>query len=137
MKHTTVTSWVKNMTFISEVPGGSIQFDTAAEFGGSDSGVRPKGTMLASLASCSGLDVISILNKMQVKTTAFRIEVDGELTEKHPKIYKAVEMRYYFSGPGMDKAKIEKAVHLSVTKYCGVYAMFEAFAKMSYHIHYE
>ncbi|MFD1551963.1 OsmC family peroxiredoxin [Putridiphycobacter roseus] len=137
MTHTTTTRWEKDMTFISEVPGGTIKFDTAAEFGGSDAGVRPKGTMLASLASCSGLDVISVLNKMKVNTTAFRIEVDGELTEEHPKIYKAVELRYYFSGPDLDKKKIEKAVDLSITKYCGVYAMFEAFAEMSYHIIYE
>ncbi len=137
MKHETHTVWKENMQFKTDLPGGEIIFDSSAEFGGTDSGVRPKATMLGALAGCTGMDVISILKKMKVKLNDFRVEVNGTLTDEHPKIYQAVEVHYYFSGEALDAQKIEKAVDLSINRYCGVYEMFRSFAKMTYTINYE
>ncbi len=137
MIHETITTWKKDMQFKTDLPGGEITYDSNPEFGGKEKGVRPKASILGALAGCTGMDVVSVLGKMRVELDDLRIEVDGDLTEEHPKVYKKIEVRYYFSGNDLDKNKIEKAVDLSVTRYCGVYEMFKSFAEMSYTIHYE
>jgi len=133
----TRTEWIRNMKFKTDLPGGQVIYDSDTDVGGEGDGLRPKATMLGALAGCTGMDVISVLKKMRAEFDAVRIEVDGELTDDHPKIYHTVEVRYYFSGANLDKSKIEKAVDLSVNRYCGVYEMFNAFAKVNHSINYE
>ncbi|MDX1350855.1 MAG: OsmC family protein [Putridiphycobacter sp.] len=137
MKHQTSTEWTGNMAFEAQIPGGSVIYDADSEVGGKGQGVRPKPTMLGALAGCTGMDVVSLLKKMRAEVKSFRIEVDGDLTEEHPKKYHTVEVRYYFSGADLKKDKIEKAVDLSVNRYCGVFEMFRSFAKVSHQIVYE
>jgi putative redox protein len=92
--------------------------------------------MLSSLAGCSGLDVISILNKMNEEIDDFKIEVSGELTNEHPKYYHSVQVDYHFYGSDLNKKKCERAVNLSVEKYCGVMEMFRQFAEVNTEIFY-
>jgi putative redox protein len=92
--------------------------------------------MLSSLAGCSALDVISILDKMNVEIDDFKIDVTGELTEEHPKYYHEVLVEYHFYGSDLNKKKCERAVELSVEKYCGVMEMFRQFANVKTKVHY-
>ena len=92
--------------------------------------------MLSSLAVCSGLDVVSILEKMKVNLEDFKINTEGSLTDEHPKYYNKVLMQYHFFGEDLDQEKIKKAVNLSITKYCGVMEMFRAFSEIKTEIHY-
>ena len=66
----------------------------------------------------------------------FKIETSGELTEEHPKTYHKVKVDYHFYGTNLDEKKLEKAVNLSVEKYCGVMEMFRQFAKVEVAIFY-
>ena len=67
MTHQTqLQNGLKIWPFESEVPGGLITYDADIEFGGNDQGLRPKATMLSALASCTGMDVISLLKKMRI-----------------------------------------------------------------------
>ena len=92
--------------------------------------------MLSSLAGCSGLDIASLVKKMRVDVADFTIDVEGELTDEHPKFYHKVSMTYNFFGKDLDKKKLQKIVDLSVEKYCGVMAMFEKFADVTIAINY-
>lgn len=94
-------------------------------------GLRPKAMMLSSLAGCSGLDVVSLLKKMRAEVEDFKIIVHGELTDEHPKYYHKVTVEYHFYGSELKQDKIEKAVSLSVEKYCGVMEMFRQFADVT------
>ncbi|MBE9489444.1 MAG: OsmC family protein [Bacteroidetes bacterium] len=126
------TKWKGNMVFESDNPRwDSIMIDASEDFGGTNSGMAPKAMMLSSLAGCSGLDVISVLNKMKVKIDDFKMIVEGELTDEHPKYYHAVSVDYHFYGKGLNLNKINKAVNLSVEKYCGVMEMFRQFANIT------
>ena len=80
------------------------------------------------------MDVVAILGKMQMPYDNFRIEVDGETTNEHPKVYKTIHLRYIFSGSELDEGKINKAVKLSQDKYCGVSAMLKQVADVSYEV---
>ena len=124
------------MNFTADVNGHSIEIDTDETGGGNNIGTRPKILMLASLAGCTGLDVVSILNKMRVNFSKLSIKVDGHLTETEPKVYDEVVVHYTIRVDKADEAKVKKAIELSQEKYCGVTKMFETFAKVSYRIHY-
>jgi putative redox protein len=136
MKQQIKTQWKGNMLFNADTLGGNFKIDAAAEVGGEGKGVRPKALMLTSLAGCTGMDIVSLLKKMRAEVEGLDINVTGELTEEHPKIYKKVYLEYIFYGKDLKKDKIEKAVQLSDEKYCGVMEMFRQFATITTEIKY-
>ena len=115
--------------------GSSITVGSSLE-GDNQKVPSPKALMLSSLAACSGIDVVSILEKMKVELNDFKINTIGSLTQEHPKYYNKVSVEYHFYGEQLDKEKINKAVNLSITKYCGVMEMFRSFAEITTEIHY-
>ena len=136
MNNIVTTEWKGNMVFESDNPSNrKIAIDSSEEFGGTNSGLRPKAMMLSALAGCSGLDVVSLLKKMKVNLDDFKIVTAGELTDEHPKYYHTVKVDYHFYGKDLNEKKINKAVNLSIERYCGVFEMFKHFAKMSTEIH--
>lgn len=124
MKHIVDMSWTDNVAFKTEMDGHKIIIDATEEAGGSDLGPRPKKLMLTALAGCTGIDVIMILKKMKVVPEAFNVIVEGEVTEEHPKHYNKMKIVYQFKGENLPLDKLEKAVNLSETKYCGVTAVY-------------
>lgn len=107
------THWKEDMVFESDNPRwDSILMDASEEFGGTNSGMAPKAMMLSSLAGCSGLDVVSVLNKMKVTIDNFKMVVEGELTDEHPKYYHTVTVDYHFYGTDLNEKKINNAVNL-------------------------
>ncbi|MEP0211625.1 MAG: OsmC family protein [Cellulophaga sp.] len=125
------TKWLGNMAFESNNPSGNnLTIDIAKEDGGDGQGYRPKALMLAGLAGCSGLDVASLMKKMKLEVDEFTIETIANLTDEHPKYYDAVTIEYHFHGSNLDEKKLQRAVDLSVEKYCGVMEMFRRFATL-------
>lgn len=135
--NTVTTTWKKNLLFNSDNPlGNSVLMDTSQENGGNGAGLSPKALMLSSLAGCSGLDVVMILDKMRASVDDFKIVIKAELTDEHPKYYNKVHVDYHFYGSDLDQEKIEKAVNLSIEKYCGVMEMFRQFSEVTTENHY-
>jgi len=134
MKHTVDTSWQGNMKFDAVVSGHHIIMDALPVVGGSDEGARPKELMLASLAGCTGMDVISILKKMRVEPTYFNVRVEAEMTEEHPKHYIAMHIIYEFKGENLEMEKLQKAVKLSQDQYCGVSTAYRKAMELTYEI---
>lgn len=131
------TDWKGGLTFESDNPSGkTVIMDTDIEGQDERYGLGPKAMMLSSLAGCSALDVISILDKMKSPIDDFKIEVSGELTDEHPRYYHSVIVDYHFYGSDLDKNKCERAVELSIEKYCGVMEMFRQFAKVETNNHF-
>ncbi len=128
---------VSGMSFHAEINGHPITIDAGVAVGGEDKGPRPKPLLLYSLAGCTGMDVVSLLKKMRVGYDDFKIRVDAELTEEHPKYYHKIHLVYQFSGEDIDKKKVEKAVGLSQDRYCGVSFMLKKAADLSYEIQYK
>ena len=73
---------------------------------------------------------------MKVEIDDFKINTVAILTEEHPKYYDEVTVVYHFFGSEIEKDKVEKAVDLSITKYCGVMEMFRNFSKITTEIKY-
>jgi len=137
MGHKVTTTWKNKMLLESDNPlGKNLLMESGPDFGGSNQGLSPKALMLSSLGGCTGLDLLSLLKKMRVEIEGFKVIVNGELTEEHPKYYDKVSIDYYFTGTDLNKEKIKKAVSLSEERYCGVIKMFRAFAEVTIAIHF-
>ena len=126
--------WTGDMVFESDINGFNLVMDASPEFGGQNKGMRPKPLTLASLGGCTGMDVVSMLQKMHMNLTYFNILVDGELTEDHPKYYHKIHLTYEFKGENLDLKKIKQAIDLSQDKYCGVGALLKKGAEVTYDI---
>ena len=117
----TVT-WTSGMAFEAEQEGQRIPIDVPGP-DGTCRGVRPKGLLLAGLGGCTGMDVVSILEKMRVPFEGLAVEVSADQSEDHPKVFTAIRVIYRFKGRDLPMDKLERAVQLSQEKYCGVSAM--------------
>ena len=136
MAHKVTTTWKNKMLLESDNPlGKNLLMESGPDFGGSNQGLSPKALMLSSLGGCTGLDVLSLLKKIRVEIEDFKVTVNGELTEEHPKYYDKVSIDYYFTGTDLNEEKIKKVVFLSEERYCGVIKMFRAFAEVTIAIH--
>ena len=138
VKNIVTTVWTQKEQFESDNPSGHklTMFSASDEENKDTIGFGPKALMLSSLAGCSGLDVVSLLTKMRAEVADFKIEITAELTDEHPKYYNKVKVDYHFSDAELKPEKIQKAVNLSVTKYCGVMEMFRQFAEVETEIHF-
>jgi len=134
MSHKIECEFKGNMTFAADVNGHVITMDADETVGGENHGPRPKLLLLAGLAGCTGMDVVSILRKMQQKIETFRLSVEGNLTEEHPKYYKKITIVYQFTGENIDREKVKKAIELSQEKYCGVSEQLKKGAAVTYSI---
>ena len=134
MPDSTKVTWRDGMTFDAELDNHTITMDAAEKFGGRGLGARPKAMLLPALAGCTGMDVVSMLNKMRVPLEGFDLEVTGEMTDEHPKVYGKLHILYRFRGKDLDRSKIDRAVELSQKTYCGVTAMLSSTAEITYDI---
>jgi putative redox protein len=111
-----VLTWREGLRFTGGAPEGPstvIDGENAAAPG-------PMLTLLLAAASCSGSDVVVILQKMRVQLRQLRIEVAGVRREQDPRRYTAIHLEYHLDGEGLDQAKASRAIDLSLEKYCSV-----------------
>ena len=134
MKSFVNVTWDSNMKFVASIDGHKITLDASPDNGGGNEGPRPKGLMMVSLAGCTGMDVVSILKKMQVELTYFNLRIEGDIREEHPKKFEGMKIIYEFLGIDLDIDKLKKAVDLSFEKYCGVNANYKDSFKVEYEI---
>ena len=120
MKDTINVKWMGDMAFEAAIREHRVLMDANEESGGHNKGPRPKPMLMASLAGCTGMDVMSILKKMKVEVRDLNIRVEGTIAEEHPKIYTSIHLIYEFKGENMPMDRLLRAIELSQEKYCGV-----------------
>ncbi len=115
--------------------GHSIQMDAAEAIGGGNKGVRPMQTLLMGLGGCSAIDIVMILQKQRQVVEDFTITINGDREQgKEPSLWSAIEVVFKLKGT-IDVAKAERAVSLSMDKYCSVSKTLEmAGAKITYKV---
>jgi len=111
--------------------GFTLDMDGAPEAGGEGAGFRPMEMLLVGLAGCTGMDVISILQKKRQDVTGFAVNVKGTRADDHPRAYTDIEIEYVVTGHGVDLKAVARAVELSETKYCGATATLGGIAHIT------
>jgi putative redox protein len=123
----TTTIWKSGHAFESYQHNAKIEIDAKAGFG-------PKALLLSGLAGCSGIDVVEVLEKMRVPFADLKIEAEAEQTDEHPKVFKDIHLNYMIKTAEENRNKVQKAIDLSLDKYCGVAAMLKKNSKINYTI---
>ncbi|MDW3651712.1 MAG: OsmC family protein [Bacteroidia bacterium] len=131
----TKTSWVEKLAFDNQIDQHSFRIDGNGPTP-EGTGPSPKKMLLTSLAACTGIDIVSMLEKMRVPITGLELDTEADLTEEHPKVFSEIRLTYRVFGENIDRAKVEKAVQLSKEKYCGVSAILEKNSPIKIEIEY-
>jgi putative redox protein len=128
--------WKENMTFLGLPDSGfPVQMDADAYFGGTNNGVRPMEMIALGLAGCTGMDVISILQKKRQHVTQFEVRVNAPRSPDHPKVFTSALITYIVTGKNVDEVAVLRSIELSITKYCPVQLMLAQVFPME--LHYE
>jgi putative redox protein len=115
---------VKGISFIGKANSNHwVSMDGPLELQGNNAGARPKELVLLGLGGCTASDVASILIKMREPLQKFEIDLHAEDATEHPKVFTRIHISYKFWGQNLNRGNIEKAIDLSVNKYCSVSAM--------------
>ena len=121
--------WVEDHRFVATTGSGfSLVLDNPHREGGA--AASPMELLLVSLAGCTGVDVVAILEKMRQPLDRFEVAVEGRRADDHPRVYTEVDVVYRAWG-GVTSKKLLKAVELSEGKYCSVSAMLRPTAKIN------
>ncbi len=100
--------------------GNKIVADIPKASGGEESGIKPTELMLYAVASCTGVDVVRILEKQRQQLTSLEIEVVAHQQDEYPKPFHTMEVKYRATGKNLDEKKLAQAIELSEGKYCVV-----------------
>ena len=112
--------------------GQSIDMDGSPGIGGEELGMRPMEVLLSSLAGCSSMDVLTMLKKMREEVKDYQVEITGERDEDQvPSIFKEIHVHFILKGD-LNTKNVEKAVSLSMEKYCSVSKMLEKSAEITH-----
>lgn len=127
------------MNFAAAADGGPrVQLSGAPDIGdphgNGGAGPRPMEMVLMGLGGCSGIDVLSILNKARLTVTAFDIDIEAERASQTPAVFTRIHLHYRLRGAALDRHKVTRAVALSMEKYCSVTRMLEKTAAISYEV---
>ena len=116
-------SWEKDLIFTGMADSGFLlKMDSNSS---PDTGVSPVEMVALSLAGCTAMDVISILNKKKEHVTSFDVNVKAERAAEYPRVITHAALEYVIVGQDIKEESLVRAIELSVTKYCPVHAMLE------------
>jgi putative redox protein len=114
--------------------GHIVNVDSRPEFGGDDKGPSPMELVLMAVASCSAIDMISILKKQRQVISSFKAEVEGERVQVgEAKPFKDIHVVFSLEGD-IKEDKAAKAAQLSFEKYCSVSKTLEPTATIHYKV---
>lgn len=124
--------WKNGLSFAGRAEGSGYSLDLSADadIGGAEDGFRPMELMALGLAGCTGIDVISILQKKQQDVSGFEVQVNTERREVHPKVWTHILIEYIVTGKNIDPAAVERAIQLSSEKYCPAQNMLKLAVKI-------
>lgn len=107
--------WIEELRFEGRADGGTVAID-----GNGMHGTSPVDLLLEAVSACTAADVVDILKKGRQELQEMEVEVVAERRDDHPKYVKRLEVTFRMRGD-VDEAKAQRAVDLSLEKYCSVF----------------
>lgn len=100
--------------------GHKITTDASKADGGTEAGFKPSELLLYSIAGCTGIDIVRILEKQKQDVKGIDIEISADQPTEYPKPFKSIDIKYTLRGKNLDPQKVARAIELSEQKYCTV-----------------
>ncbi len=112
--------------------GHTVMVEGGRSVGGEDQAPYPTELFMISQAACTAVDVIDLLRKMRQPVQHLEIELDGQRAQDQvPKLFTEIHLHYKLYGD-IQSSKADKAISLSIEKYCTVTKMIDQVAKITY-----
>ena len=125
--------WVEGRTFVGESGSGhKVVLGTASGPEGRTPGPSPMELVLIGTGGCSAFDVVHILEKGREAIADCVVELDADRAEQDPKVFTRIHMHFVVKGHGLSPSKVERAVQLSLEKYCSASAMIAKTATITH-----
>ncbi|MCA1624981.1 MAG: OsmC family protein [Acidobacteria bacterium] len=115
--------------FIGTTPSGHAQ--TIDSKGERKSAPTPLEMLLVSVAACTAVDIVSILEKKRQLVTDYKVEITGERREEHPRAFVKFYIHHIVYGDAVSEQAVRQAIELSDTKYCSVAATVRPTAEIT------
>ena len=131
MTITAQLNWTEGLQFIARANNGPAVVIDSSDGG---SGASPMELMLIGVAGCTAIDVIMIMQKKRADIVDFKVNINGERADDHPKRYTRIQVEYVLYGRGLKPNAVEQAIELSETKYCSASASLNAQIDSTYRI---
>ena len=125
--------WVGDRSFVGTAGSGhAIAFGASHGDEGKKPGPSPMELLLLGTGGCSAYDVVHILERGREPVEDVEVEIEAERAETDPKVYTRIHLHFIITGRGLNPAKAERAVQLSIEKYCSASAMMAATATLTH-----
>jgi len=109
--------WIEGKRFIGiDSTNHSVVLSTPSE----GVGMKPSELLLVSLAGCTAVDVVDILQKKRIPLTKLEIQTSAEQDPEPPWTFRKIHLKYILQGDGLTEKDAEQAIRLSEEKYCSV-----------------
>lgn len=123
--------WIENRSFMGQTESGhAIAFGAAHD--GLKPGPSPMELLLLGTGGCAAYDVVHILERGREPVEDVEVEIDATRAETDPKVYTRIHMHFIVRGAALSPAKVERAISLSIEKYCSASAMMAATAELTH-----
>jgi putative redox protein len=124
--------WIESQLMVgADSNGHALAISNSSEREPAWWGVRPADMLLLAAASCSLYDVIDILQKQREPLQDVEVTCHGEKESEPIYRFKSIHLHYAAKGK-IDPQKLEKAIGLSIDKYCTVINTLKACATVTY-----
>ena len=121
----------KEFLTVNNIQGIVVQMDGSPDIGGEDLGARPMQLVLMALGGCTSMDMLSMLKKMREEVKSYKVTVNAERATEHPMVFTKIHIHYILEG-NLKKENVEKAINLSMDKYCSVTHMLNSTANITH-----
>ena len=108
-----------------------VHMDGSPEIGGEDLGARPMQLILMALGGCTSMDMLSMLAKMREEVKSYKVTIEADRAKEHPMVFTKIHIHYILEGK-LKKENVEKAINLSMDKYCSVTHMLNSTATITH-----
>ena len=121
-----VIDWNGNYRFVAKNEKGlKVNFDAPIAFWGAESALSPMENVLASLAACSSIHLISLLKEQEQKVTGYYVEIHAERQEEPPRTFTKIQIHYIIKGINLNNAVVQKALETAEGNYWSVGTMLK------------
>lgn len=123
----TKVRWAGDMTFIGhgENTKHGVVMDGGTDIGGLGIGASPMEMLLMGVGGCASVDIVMIMQKARQDITDCIVEITGERREEMPRRFTKIHLHFILSGKGLKANHAERAVQLSMEKYCSASATLQ------------
>ncbi len=124
----------KPYVFELENESGTIcKIDSSKDIGGKNKGLTPMELLAGALAACISIDVLMILNKQHIEPKKYAVSMDATKKNSVPSPFEKIHLVFSIDTE-IDLLKVERAIQLSIDKYCSVKASLNPEIKISYEV---